>query len=152
AVSVTQITAGTAFNIIPDHAWMCGTVRVFDMDAWKELPVLFERVVTHVAAALGCTAEIEYQRTHKPTINDEAMTALAREAAIEVVGKDNVLDDVRTLGGEDFSSFLLEIPGCFIAVGSRNRERGLVWGHHHPRFDVDERGMEIGAEIMVRLA
>ena len=151
-VSVTQIKAGTAFNIIPETCWMNGTVRVFDTRVWEELPRLFERVVRNTAAALGCEAEIDYTRKHRATVNDSDMAAFARDVAAEVVGRENVRSDWCTMGGEDFSSFLHEVPGCFLMVGSRNRERGLVFGHHHPRFDVDERGMQIGAEILTRIA
>ena len=77
-------------------------------------------------AAMGCQAEIDYQRLHVPTINDPVMAELAREVAIEVVGAENVRSDVRTMGGEDFSSFLCQVPGCFVAVGSRNADRGLT--------------------------
>ena len=80
------------------------------------------------------------------------MAAIAREAAVEVVGEENIRSDVRTMGGEDFSAFLKEVPGCFIAIGSRNAARGLVGDHHHPRFDVDEACLEIGAEILMRTA
>jgi amidohydrolase len=85
-------------------------------------------------------------------VNDPAMAAIAREAAAEVVGAANVRGDVRTMGGEDFSVFLRQVPGCFIAVGSRNASRGLVYGHHHPKFDVDEACLAIGAEILLRTA
>ena len=151
-VSVTQLEAGSAFNIIPPSATMRGTVRVFDPVLWKELPGRFERVVQGVAQAFRCTAAIEYERCNGPTVNDARMAAIAREAAVEVVGEANVVDHVRTMGGEDFSAFLLEVPGCFIAVGSRNTSRGLVHGHHHPRFDVDEGCLEIGAEVLLRTA
>jgi len=56
------------------------------------------------------------------------------------------------MGGEDFSSFLERVPGVFIAVGSRNEERGLTYDHHHPRFDVDEECLRIGAEVLYRTA
>ena len=151
-VSVTQIRAGTAFNIIPESAWMNGTVRTFSERVWEELPGRFERVVRGVARGLGCGVEIEYRRHNRPTVNDPAMAALARQAAIEVVGEANVRNDVRTMGGEDFSAFLAQVPGCFIAIGSRNASRGLVHDHHHPRFDVDESCLEIGAEILLRTA
>ena len=62
------------------------------------------------------------------------------------------VDDVRTMGGEDFSAFLRKVPGCFIAIGSRNAARGLTYDHHHPRFDVDEACLEIGAEVLLRTA
>jgi len=149
-VSVTQLKAGSAFNIIPESAWMNGTVRVFDPALWEALPGHFERIVRGVAAAHGCTVEVDFHRFNQPTVNDPAMAALAREAAAEVVGRENVCDDIRTMGGEDFSAFLRQVPGCFIAVGSRNRAKGLVYGHHHPRFDVDEASLAIGAEILLR--
>lgn len=151
-VSVTQLRAGTAFNIIPPSAWMNGTVRVFDPQLWEELPARFERIVRGVAEAMGCTATIEYKRCNRPTVNDPEMATIARAAAAEVVGEANVIDDVRTMGGEDFSAFLHQVPGCFIAIGSRNRSRGLIHGHHHPRFDVDEDSLRIGAEVLLGAA
>jgi amidohydrolase len=151
-VSVTQIRAGTAFNIIPESVWLNGTCRVFDPGVWEELPQRFERVVRGIAEAHRCRVELDFRRHNRPTVNDPAMAALAREAASEVVGRENVVDHVRTMGGEDFSWFLDRVPGCFVAIGSRNAERGLIHEHHHPRFDVDEGCLGIGAEVLLRLA
>jgi amidohydrolase len=151
-VSVTQLKAGSAFNIIPETAWMNGTVRVFDETVWAGLPDRFERIVRGVCEAFGCRAAVEYKRCTRPTVNDAAMAAIARKAAADVVGEANVVEGVRTMGGEDFSEFLARVPGCFIAVGSRNRDKGLIWDHHHPRFDVDEASLEIGAEVLMRTA
>jgi amidohydrolase len=151
-VSVTQLRAGSAFNIIPGSAWMNGTVRVFDRALWAELPARFERVCRGVAEAFGCRVEVAYDRFNQPTVNDPAMARMAREVAAGVVGAANVRDDIRTMGGEDFSAFLAEVPGCFIAVGSRNESKGLHGDHHHPRFDVDEACLGIGAEILLRTA
>jgi amidohydrolase len=148
-VSVTQLRAGSAFNIIPETAWMNGTIRVFDKTHWSDVPQDFERVVRGVAAALDCEAEILYERGNHPTVNDPAMCAYARAAAASVVGEANVRHDVRTMGGEDFSMFLERIPGVFIAIGSRNESRGLTFDHHHPRFDVDEQSLRIGAEVLL---
>ena len=151
-VSVTQLRAGSAFNIIPETAWFNGTIRLFDRDLWTRIPDQFERVIKGVAAAFGCETEIAFERGNMPTVNDPAMCAFARAAAIEVVGEEHVHADVRTMGGEDFSSFLARVPGVFIAVGSRNEARGLIHEHHHPRFDVDEDSLRIGAEILLRTA
>uniref|UniRef100_A0A832I2N1 Amidohydrolase n=1 Tax=Eiseniibacteriota bacterium TaxID=2212470 RepID=A0A832I2N1_UNCEI len=148
-VSATQLRAGTAFNIIPMTATMNGTCRVFDPAVWEALPVHFERVCRGVAQAFGCEVEMDYRRHHRPTVNDPEMAALARAAAAEVVGEERVTT-VRTMGGEDFSSFLARVPGCFVAIGSRNEARGLVFDHHHPRFDVDEECLAIGAEVLLR--
>jgi amidohydrolase len=150
-VSVTQVKAGSAFNIIPETAWMNGTVRTFDEAVWEKLPQQFERVVRGVAQGLGCEVELQFVRHNRPTVNDPAMAELARAAAAEVVGRDKVHLDTRTMGGEDFSWFLAEVPGCFVAIGSRNASRGLTFAHHHPRFDVDERCLELGAETLLRI-
>jgi amidohydrolase len=149
-VSVTQLRAGTAFNIIPETAWMNGTIRLFDPALWAQLPGMFDRIVKGVAQAMGCEATILYERGNQPTVNDPAMAAVARAAARDVVGAANVRSDVRTMGGEDFSAFLARVPGTFIAIGSRNETRGLVYDHHHPRFDVDEASLGIGAEVLLR--
>jgi amidohydrolase len=148
-VSVTQVKAGSAFNIIPATAWMNGTVRVFDRALWAAVPQQFERVVRGVAAALDCEADILYERGNHPTVNDPAICPIARAAAASVVGEANVRSDVRTMGGEDFSAFLERLPGVFIAIGSRNESRGLTFDHHHPRFDVDEQSLRIGAEVLL---
>ena len=151
-VSVTQLRAGSAFNIIPETAWMNGTIRVFDRELWAAIPQHFERVVRGTAAALDCEATILYERGNKPTVNDPALCAFARAAAASVVGEANVRHDVRTMGGEDFSAFLERIPGVFIAIGSRNESRGLTFSHHHPRFDVDEQSLALGAEVLLETA
>ncbi len=150
-VSVTQVRAGTAFNIIPESTWMNGTVRAFDPGLWQELPARFERIVRGVAGALGCTAEIEYERFNRPTVNHPVMAELAHTAAVAEVGEENVVTHIRTMGGEDFSAFLHEVPGAFLAVGSRNAARGLVRMHHHPRFDVDEGCLEIGTRVLLHV-
>lgn len=149
-VSVTQVRAGSAFNIIPESAWMSGTCRSFDPAVWEALPAQFERIVNGVAGAFGCRAEVRFERHNRTTINDPAMTRLARAAAAEVVGEAAIEEGGRTMGGEDFSAFLARVPGCFIAIGSRNASKGLTFGHHHPRFDVDEGCLEIGAEVLLR--
>jgi len=149
-VSVTQFQAGTAFNIIPQTAWLNGTVRTFDRPLYDSIPAHFERIANGIAQSMGCRAEVKFDRTNQPTVNDPAMAEIARAASIDVAGAANVRSDVRTMGGEDFSAFLARVPGCFIAVGSRNESRGLTWGHHHPRFDVDEQSFAIGAEVLLR--
>jgi amidohydrolase len=151
-VSVTQVHAGSAFNIIPESATLNGTLRTFDDEIWNALPARFEKIVRGVGEALGVQVDLRFERHNRATVNDPAMAAMARETAARIVGADNVLDDLKTMGGEDFSWFLSRVPGCFIAIGSRNESRGLTFGHHHPRFDVDESCLEIGAEVLLATA
>ena len=78
--------------------------------------------------------------------------AVVRAAVATVVGAENVIQPEPTMGGEDFAYFLQERPGCFFFVGSRNEARGLTYGHHHPRFDVDEAALPIGVEALAAVA
>jgi len=151
-VSVTQIKAGDAFNVIPETAQLAGTVRSMGGRPYDEAPGRLTAITTQVATALGCTAEVDYVRQTPATINDAAMTQLVARIACDLVGEAGVLTAARTLGGEDFSFFLQRVPGCFAWVGSQNTARGLDAPHHSPRFDIDEEAMRTGVELLDRVA
>ena len=150
-VSVTQVSAGHAFNVIPETAQLRGTVRTFGGRFWEAAPKLVEDTVTGIAAALGARAEVRFARLSKPLINDERMAELMKDVAEEVVGKESVRGGVRTMGGEDMSEFLQRVPGCFAFVGSA-RQDGTSSPHHSPTFDIEEAALVIGAELLTRTA
>ena len=114
----------------------------------KRLP----EVVEGVAKALGAEAKVDYILGYPSLQNDEGMANITREAAIEAVGEENVIEGELGMGGEDFSYFSLERPSCFFRCGTRNEERGIVWGHHHPRFDTEEEGFVNGMATMANAA
>jgi len=149
-VSVCAFLAGDAFNVIPDTAELRGTVRTFTAENRDLLERRLGEVVRGVAASLRAEATVEYSRGYPATVNDPAMTELVAAAAGEVVGADKVVVGPPMMGAEDFSYFLERVPGSFFFVGSRNEERGLVWGHHHPRFDLDEAALAVGIEALTR--
>ncbi len=151
-VSVTQIKAGDAFNVIPEEAVLAGTVRSMGGRPYNEAPERLTALASNVAGGLGCTATVEYERRTPATINDETMTALVARLAAEVVGAKNVVTGARMLGGEDFSFYLQRVPGCFAWVGSANAVKGYDAPHHSPRFDIDEEAMVIGVELLDRVA
>jgi len=150
-VSVTQVNAGHAFNVIPGRADLRGTVRTFGGKFWDDAPTLVEETAQGIAAAFGARAEVRYHRLSAPLVNDERMAGLMSEVAVQVVGKDNVKAGVRTMGGEDMSYFLQQVPGCFAFVGS-GPKNGKAAPHHSPGFDIDEESLVIGAEVMARVA
>ncbi|HEX4632711.1 MAG TPA: M20 family metallopeptidase [Gemmatimonadales bacterium] len=150
-LSVTQVSAGHAFNVIPSTAELRGTVRTFGGRLWEEAPKLVEGTVKGVAAAFGAGAEVRFRRHTKPLVNDQAMAALMRDVAAEVVGAKNVRTGVRTMGGEDMSFFLANVPGCFAFVGSAPPGRPAS-PHHSPTFDIDESSLAIGVELLSRTA
>jgi len=147
-VTVGAFLAGEAANVIPDSAELRGTVRSFDPDVRTQLQERITALVQGIATAMRAEAEVRYNPGYPPTVNEPEMTALVREVAIGVVGEENVIESRLGMGGEDFAYFSLERPGCFFRVGTRNEDRGIVWGHHHPRFDVEEEGMSAGIATM----
>jgi amidohydrolase len=151
-VTVGTFKAGEAFNVIPETAELGGTVRTFNAKNRDFLEERIETLARGIAQAMGAEVEVAYTRGYPATVNDPAMTELVRQEAAKVVGEENVQQPPLMMGAEDFSYFLERVPGAFWFVGSQNPERGLVWGHHHPRFDVDEVAMAIGMETMVNVA
>lgn len=147
-LSTCVFNAGDAFNVIPDTAELAGTVRTFKPEVRDHMEKRIGEVATSIAEAMQATAEVTYTRGYPATVNDEAMTELAREAAVEVVGEENVIELKPKMGAEDFSYFLEQRPGSYFFVGSNNEDRGLVWGHHHPKFDIDEESLGAGLGTM----
>ncbi len=85
-----------------------------------------------------------------PVINDPALAALMAEAVQEIDPNARIDTAFQTMGGEDFSLMMQKAPGCFLMVGSANPERGLDYGHHHPKFDVDEACLPYAVAIMAQ--
>ena len=150
-VSVTQLTAGHAFNVIPAEARLLGTVRTFGGRFYDDAPRLVADTARGLAAAFGATAEVRFRRLTGPLVNDPAITDLMSGVAEEIVGKEHVKYGVRTMGGEDMSRFLERVPGCFAFVGS-GRADGTSASHHSPHFDIEESALTIGAELLSRTA
>lgn len=148
-VTVGAFLAGSAPNVIPDTATLRGTVRSFSADERQRLAIRIRELSTGIAEAMGATVELDYVFGYPATASTAEMVDIVNAAATEVLGADSVLVKVPTMGGEDMSYFLNEVPGAFFHVGSRNPERGLIWGHHHPKFDIDEAALGIGVEVMV---
>src|SRR6059036_442113 len=144
-VSVTQLNAGHAFNVIPGRAELRGTVRTFGGKFFEQAPQLVEETALGIAAAFGATAELRYRRLTAPLVNDQRMTALMRGVAQDIVGQERVIDGIRTMGGEDMSFFLAKVPGTFAFVGSAPPGKPAS-PHHSPTFDIDEEALVIGAE------
>ena len=148
-VSVTQVSAGHAFNVIPGRADLRGTVRTFGGRFYEEAPQLVTDTAQGIARALGAAAEVRYRQLSKPLVNDERMTALMRSVGQDIVGNERVVDGVRTMGGEDMSVYLAKVPGAFAFVGSAP-PAGKGASHHSPTFDIDEESLTIGAELLTQ--
>lgn len=150
-VTVGKFQAGTALNVIADTARLSGTVRYFNPKYANYFGQRIEQVVAGVCQSHGASYELNYQSLYPPVINDGAIADLVRSVAETVVESPlGVVPNCQTMGGEDMSFFLQEVPGCYFFLGSANSEKGLDFPHHHPRFDFDEAALSLGVEIFVR--
>ena len=146
-VSVTMIHTGTAENIIPDTAYLGGTVRSFDPDVRDMVEARMGEIVAGQGASFGVEAKLDYKRSYPATVNDPAKTEFAVGVAEEIAGKDAV-DGAqwREMGAEDFSYMLEERPGAYLFLG-----QGEAAGLHHPRFNFNDEAAPYGASFFARL-
>ena len=150
-VTVGELNAGRAFNVIADTARMGGTVRYFNLAYQDYFATRIEQVIAGVCESHGASYEFNYNPLYPPLINDEKMADLVRNVAELIVETPaGVVPECQTMGGEDMSFFLQEVPGCYFFLGSANAEKNLAYPHHHPRFDFDETALAIGVEMFVR--
>lgn len=147
-LSCTMIRAGDAFNVIPSEVEIRGTIRSYKNEIRDLIVTRFEALATGIAQAMGCTARLEFFEKTPPLVNDLAIGERLRHGFGQIDNSLEIVDDVRTMGAEDMGFFLERAPGVYFFVGSANASRGLDYPHHHPRFDVDEEALVIGASLL----
>ena len=156
-ISVTMIHAGHATNVIPDSCEIQGTVRTFTLEVLDLIERRMKEVAEHICAANEARCEFEFVRNYPPTINHVKEAAFMREVMGEMVGADNVMAQEPTMGAEDFSFMLQEIPGAyaFIANGDgAHREMGHGGGPctlHNPSYDFNDELIPLGGSLWVKL-
>ncbi len=158
-LSITQIHAGDAYNIIPNEAVLRGTVRTFTTEVLDLIEEGMKRIVDGTAMTFGAEATMRFVRNYPPTINHEKETDFAAGVMRDVVGEANTLTDIEpTMGAEDFAFMLEARPGCYVFIGNgdgAHRETGHGIGPcmlHNPSYDFNDELIPIGATYWVRLA
>lgn len=149
-VTVGELHAGTAHNIIADTARMSGTVRYFNPAMEGYLGKRIEQVIAGICQSQGATYELDYWQLYPPVINDAKIAELVRSVASDVVETSaGIVPECQTMAAEDMAFFLQAVPGCYFFLGSSNPAKNLAYPHHHPRFDFDETALAMGVEIFV---
>ncbi|MCO6041065.1 M20 metallopeptidase family protein [Thermococcus alcaliphilus] len=149
-VSVGSIKAGEAFNVIPEKVYMNGTYRFFTPETKALIEKRIEEILKGITLANNASCELKIEEISPPAINDPKMASLARKVAQNLGLK--VEEVPKTMGAEDFAFYLQKVPGAFIALGIKNGEKGIIYPHHHPRFNVDEDVLPLGTALEVGLA
>ncbi|MFJ7512858.1 M20 family metallopeptidase [Peribacillus simplex] len=151
-LTVGKMVVGTRFNVIAENAVIEGTVRCFDPKTRDHIEKQLQIYAENVANIYGATAQVEYYRGTQAVINDEYSAKLVQKVASNAFGEDAVYNEKPTMGGEDFSFYLDEVPGSFALVGSGNPEKDTEWAHHHGKFNIDEDALATGAELYAQYA
>ena len=147
-LTVASIHAGDAFNVIPDSCTIAGTARAFSSKVDGALNAGMHRVVTGIAAAMGCTATVDYKLIYPALVNDPHHVDIVAEAMRDVVGDANVhANGFRTMGSEDFAFMLEAMPGAYVFLGN-GEDSAMV---HNPRYDFNDAALPVGASFFARL-
>ena len=141
-----------ATNVIPSTAHLKGTFRTMNEEWRKEGLELVVNTANKIAEASGGTVDVEISKGYPYLENDPKTTRSMKTIAIENLGNDSVEDLPIRLTAEDFSFYSQKVPVCFFRLGVRNQSKGIVYGVHHPKFNIDTDALKIGVRMMTLAA
>lgn len=158
-LSITQFHAGETSNVIPDSAFIGGTVRTFTLEVLDLIETRLREITHGVAGAFDCSAEIEFIRNYPPLINHQQEVDFAVSVITDLVGAGHVDTQIDpTMGAEDFAFMVLEKPGCYVFLGNGDGDHRAV-GHgmgpcqlHNPSYDFNDALIPVGVSYWVKLA
>lgn len=150
-ISFGKFVANGRTNIIPDKALIEGTIRTFDEQWRAKAHELITRTAQGIAQSLGGECEVFIDKGYPFLVNNEQLTAAAKETAIEYLGTDKVIDLDLRMTAEDFAYYSQEIPGCFYRLGIAGETSHQAGGLHSANFDADEASLETGMGLMAWL-
>ena len=148
-VSICQLHAGHATNVIPETARMAGTIRSLDNDAAAAAMAKMEQICHGIGATFGAKVTARFERRIPGVVNDPGVTAKCTMAAKEILGEGAVLTTgAAGLGAEDFADYLQRIPGCMMRLGVKYSDRAVT-PLHTPTFDIDENALLLGSRLLI---
>lgn len=152
-ITVTQLKAGDAFNVIPDEVALGGTVRTLQASTRDRLEQRIHEMASGIAAAHGCSARVDYQRGYPVTRNDADAYRRFEAAAVDAIGADHVHPiEHPVMGGEDFSFYGESVPACFFFLGLLPPGEHEMPALHNARFDFNDEAIRTGIEVFCSLA
>lgn len=146
-LSFGAIHGGTVANVIPEHVRVAGTLRTFSEETRTRLVSRITDIATNTAEAFRCTAQVRFTEGTPAVVNNEAAVKRFTEVAKERLGAHNVHSQTPMMGGDDMALWLQQAPGVYFWLGASSGET-TSYAHHHPKFDIDERALPIGVELL----
>ena len=147
-LSIGHFEAMGATNIIPSKAHLKGTFRTMNEDWRAEALELIEKQIKLIAESCGATVDLEISKGYPYLENDPEVTGKLRSKSIAFLGQDLVEELPIRLTSEDFAYYSHEVPVCFFRLGVRNESKGITFGVHHPRFNIDNEALKVGVQLM----
>ena len=150
-ITVGQINGGYNFNIIADKITLKGTTRAYTEENRKMIKIRMKEILSGISKTFGAKINLTYKDGYPPVINNTMVTKNVEKVAKNIIG-DDVIDPYLSMGGEDFSYFANEIPGCFFFLGTAPKDApAMSVPQHCSHFNIDENAMLIGSSVFVNL-
>jgi hippurate hydrolase len=150
-LTISSIQGGHTTNVIPSEVKLMGTFRAMDEEWRCKAHKLITKVATELVHSMGGEIDLLIDIGYPTVDNDTVLTETAWKLADDFMGKENVLETEIRMGAEDFGYYTQQIPGCFFRLGVRNEEKGIIYGVHTPKFNIDEAAIETGIAMMAWL-
>lgn len=151
-LSFGKVTADGATNVIPDKVELQGTFRTLN-EPWRaKAHEKMKKMAEGIAESMGGSCDFEIRKGYPFLKNEPELTERTKQAAIDYMGAENVVDLDIWMAAEDFSYYSQEIDACFYRLGTRNEDKGITSGVHTPTFDIDEDALIHGPGLMAWLA
>lgn len=151
-ISICSINSGTTNNVIPNTATILGTVRSFSKDTQEIIIDKLRKIANNISDIYGAKCELIYKKNFPPTINNAYVIDEIKKE-LKNHGLEDSINHVKeaSMGAEDFSYFLNQIPGAFIFIGTRNESKNITHEIHNPNFKIDEEVLEFASATLCKM-
>jgi len=147
-----KITADGATNVVPEKAYLAGTLRCFDEEQRKAMHEVIQQTCLSIAQKHNASCEVNIVVGYPVLVNEEVLTHHCVDLASEYLGKAHVVDLPQRMGAEDFAFYSHHVPVCFYRVGVGNVTRNIQSPIHSATFDIDEDALKVNIGLMSWLA
>lgn len=146
-LSITSFQSGDTINIIPQNAILKGSIRTYDEMVRKQIKTRFETIVKHTAQGMQCQINLKWLDNAPYLVNDSHLVSNINRI-FKKLPYENI-PNYQVMGSEDASFFWNRIPGCYSFIGAHQEGTDFNNAHHHPKFEIDEKAIKIGVEVML---
>ncbi|MBS1651885.1 MAG: amidohydrolase [Bacteroidetes bacterium] len=151
-VAIGKIEAKGATNVIPQKVELAGTIRTMDEDWRSAIHQKLHLIVKAIGEKYGYMPNLKVVKGYPVLVNNSTLTKQCKSIAIDLLGENNAIDIPQRMTAEDFAFISQKIPSCFFRLGTANQAQNITSGVHTPTFNVDEKAIKVGAELLTLMA